>query len=97
MEADCSGYALGGVLSQEGSDGRRHACAFHSRRLSLAEYNYPIHDKEMLAIMSCLEAWSAELRSCGHEAIRLRIRRTGLVAPALPEIKVFEDSGLQEL
>ena len=66
VEADCSGCALGGVLSQEGSDGRRHACAFYSRRLSPAEYNYPIHDKEMLAIMCCLETWSAELRSCGH-------------------------------
>ncbi len=65
VEADCSGYASGGVLSQEGPDGRRHACAFHSKRLSPAEYNYPIHDKEMLAIMRCLDAWSAELRSCG--------------------------------
>ncbi|KAM4056428.1 reverse transcriptase (RNA-dependent DNA polymerase) [Hirsutella rhossiliensis] len=65
LETDCSGYALGGVLSQEGPDGRRHACAFFSKRLSPAEYNYPIHDKEMLAIMRCLDNWSAELRSCG--------------------------------
>lgn len=65
VEADCSGYALGGVLSQEGKDGRRHACAFYSRRLSPPEYNYPIHDKEMLAIIRCLDTWSAELRSCG--------------------------------
>lgn len=64
-ETDCSGYALGGVLSQQGQDGRRHACAFYSRRLSPAEYNYPIHDKEMLAIIRCLDAWSSELRSCG--------------------------------
>jgi transposase InsO family protein len=64
-ETDCSGYALGGVLSQEGPDGRRHAVAFYSRRLSPAEYNYPIHDKEMLAIIRCLDAWSAELKSCG--------------------------------
>ncbi|KAM4065828.1 reverse transcriptase (RNA-dependent DNA polymerase) [Hirsutella rhossiliensis] len=65
LETDCSGYALGGVLSQEGPDGRRHACAFFSKRLSPAEYNYPIHDKEMLAIMRCLDNWNAELRSCG--------------------------------
>ncbi|XP_044716503.1 reverse transcriptase (RNA-dependent DNA polymerase) domain-containing protein [Hirsutella rhossiliensis] len=57
LETDCSGYALGGVLSQEGPDGRRHACAFFSKRLSPAEYNYPIHDKEMLAIMRCLDNW----------------------------------------
>ncbi|XP_044717381.1 transposon Tf2-3 polyprotein [Hirsutella rhossiliensis] len=65
LETDCSGYALGGVLAQEGPDGRRHACAFFSKRLSPAEYNYPIHDKEMLAIMRYLDNWSAELRSCG--------------------------------
>ncbi|KAM4059191.1 reverse transcriptase (RNA-dependent DNA polymerase) [Hirsutella rhossiliensis] len=65
LETDCSGYALGGVLSQEGPDGRRHACAFFSKRLSPAEYNYPIHDKEMLAISRCLDNWNAELRSCG--------------------------------
>ncbi|XP_044724438.1 reverse transcriptase (RNA-dependent DNA polymerase) domain-containing protein [Hirsutella rhossiliensis] len=35
------------------------------KRLSPAEYNYPIHDKEMLAIMRCLDNWNAELRSCG--------------------------------
>ncbi|XP_044716022.1 reverse transcriptase (RNA-dependent DNA polymerase) domain-containing protein [Hirsutella rhossiliensis] len=69
LETDCSGYALGGVLAQEDQDGRRHACAFFSKRLSPAEYNYPIHDKEMLAIMRCLDNWSAELRSCGSFTI----------------------------
>ncbi|KAM4061668.1 reverse transcriptase (RNA-dependent DNA polymerase) [Hirsutella rhossiliensis] len=69
LETDCSGYALGGVLAQEDQDGRRHACAFFSKRLSPAEYNYPIHDKEMLAIMKCLDNWSAELRSCGSFTI----------------------------
>ena len=51
VEPDCSGYALGGVLSQEDGHGKRHAVAFHSQRLSKAEYNYPIHDKEMLAVI----------------------------------------------
>jgi hypothetical protein len=39
---------------------------FHSRKLNKAEVNYPIHDKEMLAIISCLEQWDAELRGCGE-------------------------------
>ncbi|KAM4055235.1 integrase core domain-containing protein [Hirsutella rhossiliensis] len=34
-------------------------------RIGRPEYNYPIHDKEMLAIMRCLDNWNAELRSCG--------------------------------
>ncbi|KAM4058129.1 reverse transcriptase (RNA-dependent DNA polymerase) [Hirsutella rhossiliensis] len=42
---------------------RRIAQATHWEASS--EYNYPIHDKEMLAIMRCLDNWNAELRSCG--------------------------------
>lgn len=36
--------------------------AYYLRRLNSAEYNYPIHDKEMLAIISCLREWEAELQ-----------------------------------
>ncbi|KAM4064921.1 reverse transcriptase (RNA-dependent DNA polymerase) [Hirsutella rhossiliensis] len=95
LETDCSGYALGGVLSQEGPDGRRHACAFFSKRLSPAEYNYPIHDKEMLAIMRCLDNWNAELRSCGPFTILTDHRN--LEASTLPKMKVFEVADLQQL
>ena len=66
VEADASGVAIGGCLSQEDKFGNRYATAFHSQRLSSAERNYPIHDREMLAIIRCLEAWRAQLRSCGH-------------------------------
>ncbi|XP_044724279.1 reverse transcriptase (RNA-dependent DNA polymerase) domain-containing protein [Hirsutella rhossiliensis] len=109
LETDCSGYALGGVLSQEGPDGRRHACAFFSKRLSPAEYNYPIHDKEMLAIMRCLDNWNAELRSCGpftiltdHRNLEYFMTRQKLTerqsqASTLPKMKVFEVADLQQL
>jgi hypothetical protein len=63
VEADCSGTALGGCLSQRGEDGVLYPVAYHSAKLSPAERNYTIHDKELLAIISCLKAWSAELRS----------------------------------
>ena len=64
LETDCSGFALGGALSQEDLSGQRRVVAFHSQRLTAAERNYPIHDKELLAIIRCLEQWDAELRSC---------------------------------
>jgi transposase InsO family protein len=63
VEADCSGWALGGCLSQRDAQGILHPVAYHSARLLPAERNYTIHDKELLAIISCLRAWSAELRS----------------------------------
>ena len=37
-------------------------CAFFSKKNNPAEYNYEIHDKELLAIIRCLEEWDAELR-----------------------------------
>lgn len=63
LEADCSGYALGGCLSQLDDGKRLRPIAYFSRRLSGAEANYPIHDKEMLAIVACLKEWQAELKS----------------------------------
>lgn len=63
LEADCSGYALGGCLSQLDSQNKLRPVAYFSRRLSGAEFNYPIHDKEMLAIVSCLKEWQPELTS----------------------------------
>jgi hypothetical protein len=62
VEADCSGYSLGGCLLQEDEQGLLRPVAYHSRKLTPAESNYDIHDKELLAIMSCLRAWDAELR-----------------------------------
>ena len=37
--------------------------AFHSQKNLPAECNYDIHDKELLAVIRCLEEWDAELRS----------------------------------
>jgi len=57
VEVDASDYAMGGVLSMEGEDGRWRPVAFLSKSLNETERNYEIHDKEMLAIIRGLEAW----------------------------------------
>ena len=44
--------ALGGVLVQEG-----HPIAFESRKLNAAEQRYSAHEKEMTAVIHCLETW----------------------------------------
>lgn len=63
LEADCSGYSIGACLSQTDKDGRLRPVAYFSRKLSPAESNYPIHDKEMLAIVRAMEEWRGELKS----------------------------------
>lgn len=63
VEADSSGDAIGGCLSQYDAQGILHPVAYHSARLTAPQRNYTIHDKELLSIISCLKAWSAELRS----------------------------------
>lgn len=63
METDCSGFALGGCLSQVDREGRLRPISYFSLRLSSAEVNYPIHDKELLSIIACLKEWRAELNS----------------------------------
>jgi ABC-type phosphate/phosphonate transport system ATPase subunit len=38
-----------------------HLVAYFSKTMALAECNYEIHDKEMLAIICSLSQWRAEL------------------------------------
>lgn len=54
VEADASNYATGAVLSQQGTDGKWHPVAYHSKSLSEAERNHEINDKELLAVMLTL-------------------------------------------
>ncbi|KAJ1045360.1 hypothetical protein NDA10_003231 [Ustilago hordei] len=49
VETDASDFAIAGVLKQE-HEGRWHPVAFYSRKMSSAEKNYEIHDKELLAV-----------------------------------------------
>jgi len=57
VEADASNYATGGVFSMKCSDKKWRPVAFISKSLSNTERNYEIHDKEMLVVIRCLEAW----------------------------------------
>ena len=44
-------------MSQQQKDGKWKPVAFLSRTMTPAECNYEIYDKELLAIMECLEKW----------------------------------------
>ena len=54
LEVDASGFALGAVLLQRGSDGKRHPISYYSRTLTAAEWNYDIYKRELLAVMEGL-------------------------------------------
>ena len=57
VEADALDYATGEVLSTKCEDRKWRPVAFISKSLSTMEQNYIIHNKEMLAVIRCLEAW----------------------------------------
>lgn len=58
VEVDASDSGVGAVLSQRtGPDQKLHPCAFFSRRLSPAERNYDVGNRELLAVKLALEEW----------------------------------------
>ena len=57
VEVDTSDFAMGEVLLIKCEDERWRPVAYISKSLNEAKKNYEIHDKEMLAIIWCLEAW----------------------------------------
>jgi len=58
VEVDSLDFVTGAVLSQQSTtDGKWHPVAFYSKSLSSVEWNYEIHDKEILAIIHTLEEW----------------------------------------
>jgi hypothetical protein len=67
IETDASDFAIGAVLSQKFEDGKVHPCAFLSRKLSPAEFNYDVFDKEMLAIVYALQKWRHYVLGTEHK------------------------------
>ena len=49
------------MLSQQQPDGTVRPIAYLSQKLSPAECNYEIYDKELLAIVRAFEEWRPEL------------------------------------
>ncbi|KAJ1603135.1 hypothetical protein NDA14_003895 [Ustilago hordei] len=70
LETDASDFAIAGVLKQE-HEGQWHPVAFYSRKMSSAEKNYEIHDKELLAVVACLTQWRHMLAGLPNQLVIL--------------------------
>ena len=51
LETDASDFAMGATIGQRNDEGRMRPIAFASKKLHGAELNYPIYDKEFMAII----------------------------------------------
>lgn len=65
FETNFSDYINAGVLSQIDKDGLLHSITYFLRRMALAECNYEIYNKELLAIICCFKEWRSELEGTG--------------------------------
>jgi len=60
VETDGSSFAIGAVLSQlfdEEAVARWHQIAFYSKKLSLVETRYKVHDIELMVIVFAFKQW----------------------------------------
>ena len=57
VPCDASNWRTGAVLSVGPSWETAHPVAFDSMQLKGAEKNYPVHEKELLAIVHALKKW----------------------------------------
>ena len=55
VEANSLDYTIGGQLSQHDKNGKLYLVAFFSKKLSSIQLNYPIYNKELLAIIKAFK------------------------------------------
>ncbi|KAK3521444.1 hypothetical protein QTP70_004972 [Hemibagrus guttatus] len=71
-----SSCGVGAVLSQRyGTPSKLHPCAFYSRKLTSAEANYDVGNKELLSIKAALEEWRHWLEGARHPFLVLTNHR----------------------
>jgi hypothetical protein len=67
LETDASDYTISAVCLQPDSDRILHPLEYSSRKLKDVEWNYDIHNKELLAIVDSLQKWATYCKSTQHQ------------------------------
>ncbi len=62
LETDSFNYVNDDILSQYDDEETLHLMIYYSKNLSLAECNYEIYDKKLLAIICIFKHWRSELK-----------------------------------
>jgi hypothetical protein len=65
LTTDASGLAVAAILTQPDDDGHQHPVAYESRKLTVAERNYPAHVLELLAVVHALRVFKHYLLGSG--------------------------------
>jgi len=66
VETDALDYALAVILSIVNEDNEVYPVVFHSCTFTVAELNYNIHDKELLAIFKAFKIWRHYLEGLAY-------------------------------
>ncbi len=86
LETDSFNYVNDDILSQYNDEETLHLMIYYSKNLSLAECNYEIYDKKLLAIIQAFKHWWSELKLTelsikmfiDHQALTLLIKNKEL-------------------
>ena len=70
VETDASNFVIAGVLSQMHGEVLKPV-AYFSKKMTPAECNYMIYDKELLAIVKSFKTWRPELASVQNEPVKV--------------------------
>jgi hypothetical protein len=75
VETDASDFVVAAILSQRDDNNVLHPVAFYSSKMSSAERNYDIHDKELLAVVKAFTEWRHYLEGSLHRVLVLTDHR----------------------
>ena len=66
MKTDALDYTLTTILFIVNEENKVHLVAFHSCTFTMAELNYNIYDKELLAIFEAFKIWQHYLKGLAY-------------------------------